>query len=299
MSLRTILSALETMAPLSLAGSWDNVGLLVSHSLPVSPSAPYKVLLTNDISMGVLEHSLTCFDGSPASMILSYHPTPFSALKKFSLTNPASRVVLTAAAHNMAIFSPHTSWDAAPKGLNDWLIEGVVGASGGSLAEGKASPVKKAVGPLGEAGAGDGRVGTLVTPLTLGQVVAGVKRHLKLAHVALSLPSQQAAAVGALGPAAVLAAADTIPIHSVAVCAGSGGGVLGGLTSANVWITGELGHHELLAASAAGVAVILTHHSNCERGYLHVVAQRLKEATQGENFQFLVSPIDADPLTTV
>ena len=55
------------------------------------------------------------------------------------------------------------------------------------------------------------------------------------------------------------------------------------------------------AASAAGVAVVLTHHSNCERGFLPVVAQRLA-ALLGERageFRFLVSAVDADPLTTL
>ena len=105
----------------------------MSLSLPLDSTRPYRVLLTNDITMGVLEESKTCFGGEPASMILSYHPTPFAPLKKFSMSNPASRVVLTAAAHNMAVFSPHTSWDAAPNGLNDWLLSGVVEASGGKV----------------------------------------------------------------------------------------------------------------------------------------------------------------------
>jgi hypothetical protein len=38
-----------------------------------------------------------------------------------------------------------------------------------------------------------------------------------------------------------------------------------------------MSHHEILAANAAGTAVILTHHSKCERGYLPTLQARLRE----------------------
>jgi len=295
---KALLTALEKMAPLSLAGSWDNVGLLIAHVHPFESAHPYKVLLTNDITMGVLEESLTCFEGGSANMIISYHPTPFSALKKFNMSNPASRVVMTAAANNIAVFSPHTSWDAAPDMLNDWLLSGVVTESGAKLNSFGISPVKRAAGPLGEAGAGDGRMATLEQSVPLSQIIAGVKRHLNLRTVGVSLPTPHAFGASE-DPATVLAAASEIPISSLAVCAGSGASVLGGLSTVSVWITGELSHHELLAASAAGVSVILTNHSNSERGFLPVAMKKLELLTAKDSIRFLISQKDADPLSTV
>jgi putative NIF3 family GTP cyclohydrolase 1 type 2 len=69
-------------------------------------------------------------------------------------------------------------------------------------------------------------------------------------------------------------------------------------------VTGELDHHAVLAAVAAGAAVVLTRHSASERGFLPVVAERLRAALASEaegggaaiDFQVCVSETDADPL---
>ena len=291
---RAALSALESLAPLSLAGAWDNVGTLISHVAPPPPGSRYNIFFTNDVTPHVLEEALTAFDGSPASLIVTYHPTPFTALKRFSMDSPASRLVLTAARHNIAVFSPHTSWDAAPGMLNDWLLSGIAAPVGGLAS---VAPVKRAAGAAGEGGAGDGRVGALAAPASLAALVAGVKAHLGLPAVALSLPLQHGAAAAG-GAAAVAAAAAAIQVRAVAVCAGSGAGVLAGFSGAECWVTGELSHHDLLAASAAGVAVILTNHSNSERGFLRVAAERLRGKLAGQgDFDIRVSRVDADPLT--
>ena len=112
-------------------------------------------------------------------------------------------------------------------------------------------------------------------------MVQRVKAHLGLPHV-------QVAPARGVSPDS--------RVRSVAVCAGSGGSVLGG-TPADVWVTGELGHHEILAANAAGISVILTNHTNTERGYLrNVLPSQLERLLPGH--PIVVSQADADPLTT-
>lgn len=92
------------------------------------------------------------------------------------------------------------------------------------------------------------------------------------------------------------------PITSIAVCAGSGGGVIGG-TKADMLVTGEMSHHEVLAKVASGQSVILANHTNTERGYLSAVLQPWLEKelnTDDESgWEVLVSKKDADPLRTV
>jgi len=97
-----------------------------------------------------------------------------------------------------------------------------------------------------------------------------------------------------VAPAAHITADTTVA--SLAVCAGSGGSVLRKCTDVDVWVTGEMGHHEVLAANARGVSVVLTNHTNTERQYLRdVLAPALHAAMP--DIAVHVSQRDRDPLT--
>ena len=81
------------------------------------------------------------------------------------------------------------------------------------------------------------------------------------------------------------------------MCAGSGSSVLRG-SLADLYLSGEMSHHEVLAAVAQGTSVILCNHSNTERGFLHVLSQKFGELFDGK-ISVIVSKVDADPLTVV
>ena len=86
-------------------------------------------------------------------------------------------------------------------------------------------------------------------------------------------------------------------VRSIAVAAGAGSGALRGVP-ADVYVTGEMSHHDALAAVAAGASVVLAGHSNTERGFLRVLAKRLT-AEFGKAVQVRVAKGDRDPLTVV
>jgi putative NIF3 family GTP cyclohydrolase 1 type 2 len=66
---------------------------------------------------------------------------------------------------------------------------------------------------------------------------------------------------------------EDISISSIGICAGSGGSVLSPIKDVDLLFTGELQHHDALAAIERGQSVIALFHSNTERGFLHAVLQ--------------------------
>lgn len=57
-------------------------------------------------------------------------------------------------------------------------------------------------------------------------------------------------------------------------------------------------HHDILDAVQRGISVILTNHSDSERGFLRGFSTQLKYKLNNE-IQVLVSECDKDPLITV
>lgn len=118
MDLKEVLQVMEQLAPLSLAESWDNVGLLVEPS----KCRPIKtILLTNDLTVAVMEEA----ESISSDLIVSYHPPLFRPFKRLVQSDWKQLLAVRAIESGMAIFSPHTSWDSVKGGLNDWLVGGL------------------------------------------------------------------------------------------------------------------------------------------------------------------------------
>lgn len=128
-------------------------------------------------------------------------------------------------------------------------------------------------------GYGMGRKAKLVNAISLEEAVSSVKGHLKLKHVR------------------VAEAPDVKMIQSVAVCAGSGSSVLRNV-EADLYVTGEMSHHDVLHAMFNSSSVILCDHSSTERGYLTVLKQKLQECLN-DKVQIVVTELDCDPLKVI
>lgn len=154
---------------------------------------------------------------------------------------------------------------------------------------------------------GQGRLVTLAQPINLATAVARIKKHLKLENVRVALPlsstststSTDTSATTITAAASVLKSAENVKVKKVALCAGSGSTVLRGV-NADLYLTGEMGHHDVLDAVSNGVAVVLCEHSNTERGYLTHLQTQLTEVFGGKDkMEIIVSAEDADPLVIV
>jgi len=65
---------------------------------------------------------------------------------------------------------------------------------------------------------------------------------------------------------------------------------------ADLYLTGEMQHHDILDAVHKGTHVILCDHSNTERGFLKVFAEKLATELCGGGVDVMLSETDRDPL---
>lgn len=269
--LERVLGWLEQLAPLGLAEPWDNVGLLLEpiadrHEPNLTPHVA-RVLFTIDLTEAVLAEAIA----AECDLVVAYHPPLFKPRQRLTRATAAERVVVGAIRAGLAVYSPHTALDSADDGLNDWLALGVgAGARG---------PLVAAAG-TGSAPAGLGRGVTLAQATQLSRVVEKLKSHL--GRAALRVAATPAHRAGA-------------PLQRIAFCAGSGRGVFERAPGFDLYVTGELSHHDVEALLAAGSSVVLGEHSSSERGFLPTFAARLRAAS-GDALETLVSSADREPL---
>jgi dinuclear metal center YbgI/SA1388 family protein len=133
------------------------------------------------------------------------------------------------------------------------------------------------------ANVGAGRLLQLDTPISLGEAVTRLKKHLDLPTLRVATSGTHAAGA---------------PIARIAVCAGAGGSLFENIHDAQLFVTGEMRHHDVLAKLRAGSSVILSEHTHTERGYLPEFGRRLESMAEGQ-LRVLISERDADPLRSM
>lgn len=132
--------------------------------------------------------------------------------------------------------------------------------------------------PRPDRATGGGRRVVLDAPLAIGEIVTRLKKHFGVLQVQTALP------------------ADAPGRHAtIGLCAGSGGAHLEAAVEqgCTLFITGECKHHDALAALHRGCGVFTAGHTNTERGYLPILAERLRKGLSGVDV--LVSKADRDP----
>lgn len=362
MKLSDVIAVLHDLAPLRLAESWDNVGLLVGD-----PSQTVKkCLLAIDYTTEVAEEARAI----GCEMVVSYHPPIFSGLK--NITAPS--LIFEAIRSGVAIYSPHTALDVVPGGTNDLLAE-ILGLSDIQPLrpiETKSiqyklvtfvppGEIEKVAQALFDAGAG--RIGnysncsfrspgegTFLGDQSTRPAVGEKGKFQKTPEIRLEtiLPVQQlAAALAALyrthpyeEPAFDLVQLATPPersgqgrigslpdvdraelftrikkglslselliagpvdgrVKTAACLAGAGRQHLDDAIAqgAQLYLTGELPHHDALKAARVGVTVVATLHSNSERASLPRLARRMGERLR--ELEVYVSKSDRDPFIFV
>ena len=253
---------LESFAPLRLAEEWDNVGLLVGYR----DSNVSKIVTALTVTQPVVSEAVA--DG--ADLIVTHHPMPFRPLSRITDDSVPGRLLLELIRNSVAVYSPHTAFDSAARGINQQLAEGI----------GLVGPIPLIPAVEDQAGLGSGRHGQLANAMPLSEMAHRVRKFLRVDHVRF---------VG--DPAR--------PIRAVSVACGSAGQFLEAACEhgCDLLITGETSFHTCLEAEAMDVALLLTGHFASERFAVDSLAALLAE--QFPDVQVWASRNESDPLQWV
>ncbi|KAK9452238.1 GTP cyclohydrolase 1 type 2/Nif3 [Limtongia smithiae] len=295
-ALKSLIATVQQLYPPGIADkTWDNTGLLLESPVLAPPATKHaRVMLTIDLTTAVVDEALT----KRPLLIVAYHPIIFRPVKSLTQSNTQQRSLLRLAQAGISVYSPHTAVDAQVGGMNDWLADVITGTSTAAINNGISTKVIEPTGGDEYAPTGFGRlVASEKSALTLATAIANVKAGLGLKHVQVALAEHHKDINSSI-------------IHSIAICAGSGASVLS-KTHADLWFTGELSHHEILALVERGTSAIICGHTNTERGYLtstfapNLLAQIASNVNSldgnyydGFTIDVVVSEADRDPVTT-
>ncbi|KAJ5544813.1 NGG1p interacting factor 3 NIF3 [Penicillium sp. DV-2018c] len=300
-----VVSSMRKLFPEALADkSFDNTGLLLEAPFDKSRTNKNSVLLTIDLTTAVANEAIA----NRNSIIIAYHPIIFRGLKSLTLADTQQRSLLHLAQHGISVYSPHTAVDTVPNGMADWLCDVVTGSSFTATKPNSSptiasctskmysaptfpvSPIPPTTAtanitqpqpqipqhtrstihpsppssiPEGFESAGAGRLVSFSDPQPLTSLIDNIASGIGLpGGIPIAIP--QGASV------------DNISIRTVGMCPGSGSGVLmKGTRLPDLLLTGEMSHHEALAATEQGSVVISLSHTNSERGYLRSVMRPL------------------------
>ena len=273
-SLDAVCGVLARLAPLSLAESWDNVGLLVGDRR----ASVGRIMTCLTITPNVVDEAVK----ERADLVITHHPLPFQPLSRITSDTITGSMLLQLIANGVAVYSAHTAFDSAAEGINQsWgdllglvdlspLVEWEDAKDAETSVKGDPEPTPAVVG--------SGRYGQLSSPQLLGQLVR-----------------QAAAAVDASCPR--LVGDPDRRVRTVALACGSGGSFLAAAArhGCDVMITGEATFHTCLEAESRGIGLGLLGHYFSERFAMERLA-----ATIGQEFADIAiwpSRSERDPLT--
>ncbi len=128
---------------------------------------------------------------------------------------------------------------------------------------------------------GSGRRLTLDQPVAISELANRLKKHIGREKVRAACADINKA------------------VSVIGVCPGAGAELVAAATSdgCELFVTGEMKHHEVMSALDTGVGVLLGEHTSTERGYLPRLAKTLERALPG--LRTTISTSDKDPVVVV
>ena len=132
MKLNDVLAVLEEVGPLSLSdefcrkfGAYDNSGIIIKSGEEVNGAV---------FSLDLSHKAVKKAKALGYNLIVTHHPAIFHAVKRFDVvTDPNASAVPACIKEGISVISMHLNFDAAPQGIDYYLMKGLGGQEAKTL----------------------------------------------------------------------------------------------------------------------------------------------------------------------
>ena len=264
MKMSELIAEIEVIAPRELEEDWDNCGMQIN----MGNQEVNRVLVSLEITKGVIAEAMM----KDIDFIITHHPLLFYKIDVVDNNTITGNYVIDLIKASISVYSAHTTFDDAFGGNNEYLAD-KLGLSRIRRIKNKRPAMK-----------GDareyviGRMGNFYEPITmeaacrLVEDALGVKGELKT----VGDPNKIISAVG--------------------LCSGAGGDTMRTAiqNGCDLFITGDVRHHEAQIAREKGICLIDAGHYGTEKVFAENFADKLKKNV-GSKIQVIESEINSNP----
>lgn len=209
-----------------LQENYDNAGFLLGEGSRECQG----VLVSVDLTPKVIDEAI----GHGLNLIVTHHPFIFSGLKRITTDSETGRMVYRLIRNNIAVYAAHTNLDNLMDGVNGILAQKLGLQSCAIL-----HPM------VGHTDVGSGMIGTLPTPMPIGDFFQMVKSVLGLPILRSSADSCN-------------------KVSRVAICGGAGSFLIGDAIAAgaDIYLTGDMKYHDFQRAEGRITLVDIGHYES-------------------------------------
>lgn len=229
MLVRDVIEKLELLSPRFYAEKWDNCGLLAGHM----DSAVSKVMLAVDATDDVVRQAVD----AKVDMLITHHPLIFGGIMNVNDQSFVGRRLLKLIEHGIALYAMHTNFD----------IRGMADAAADML-ELKDTSVLEVTYQDDKGTEGIGRVGCFDESMSLRECCELVKSTFDVDAVKVFGDLDKEISVVAISPGS----GKKMSMQALK-------------EGADVFITGDIDHHEGIDAVASGLCIIDAGHFGIEK----------------------------------
>ena len=244
MNCRELITFLEKEVPLETAEGWDNPGFLVGDKEKEIKNVLVVLDITNDVVDYAIDHKV--------DVILAHHPVIFSKISKCTSDDFLQKKLLKLIRHDICAYGMHTCYDVCRMG--DQMV--------------KYLQPDEICGPVEVSKSSNEKAEGKGIGITIGiKEACTVSEYAKKVKEAFSLDS-------------VMVFGDPdMKISKIAIVPGSGRSMISEAkeTGADVFLTGDIGHHEGLDAMDMGICVIDAGHYGLEQVFIDDMKQVITE----------------------